>query len=288
MKKRGHAGFSLYFFIRFHYNGNHPSKGALFLPDSKNYRFAALKAAFPHTLPILAGFSFVGLSYGIYMSTQGFSFLYPMIMALVIYGGSLEFLTVTMLLSPFAPLSAFVIALMVQSRHIFYGLAMLKKFKEIGRKRVYLIFAMCDETFAINYTAKIPPGIDRGWFMFWVSALDQAYWVIGATVGGLIGSALPFDTTGIGFVMTTMFVVIFLSQLETEKKAGRSLLPGLVGFLASVLTLVFFGPDQFIVPAMFLMLITLLALRRRIEYQELREKRIRILAERQKAEVTDE
>lgn len=287
MKKRGHAGFSLYFFIRFHYNGNHPSKGALFLPDSKNYRFTALKAAFPHTLPILAGFSFVGLSYGIYMSTQGFSFLYPMIMALVIYGGSLEFLTVTMLLSPFAPLSAFVIALMVQSRHIFYGLAMLKKFKEIGRKRVYLIFAMCDETFAINYTAKIPPGIDRGWFMFWVSALDQAYWVIGATVGGLIGSALPFDTTGIGFVMTTMFVVIFLSQLETEKKAGRSLLPGLVGFLASVLTLVFFGPDQFIVPAMFLMLITLLALRRRIEYQELREKRIRILAERQKAEVLD-
>lgn len=288
MKKRGHAGFSLYFFIRFHYNGNHPSKGALFLPDSKNYRFTALKAAFPHTLPILAGFFFVGLSYGIYMSTQGFSFLYPMIMALVIYGGSLEFLTVTMLLSPFAPFSAFIVALMVQSRHIFYGLAMLKKFKEIGRKRVYLIFAMCDETFAINYTAKIPPGIDRGWFMFWVSALDQAYWVIGATVGGLIGSALPFDTTGIGFVMTTMFVVIFLSQLETEKKAGRSLLPGLVGFLASVLTLVFFGPDQFIVPAMFLMLITLLALRRRIEYQELREKRIRILAERQKAEVTDE
>ena len=287
MKKRGHAGFSLYFFIRFHYNGTPPSKGALFLPDSKNYRFAALKAAFPHTLPILAGFFFVGLSYGIYMSTQGFSFLYPMIMALVIYGGSLEFLTVTMLLSPFAPLSAFVIALMVQSRHIFYGLAMLKKFKEIGRKRVYLIFAMCDETFAINYTAKIPPGIDRGWFMFWVSALDQAYWVIGAAVGGLIGSALPFDTTGIGFVMTTMFVVIFLSQLETEKKAGRSLLPGLVGFLASVLTLVFFGPDQFIVPAMFLMLITLLILRRKIEYKELCGKRARILAERQKAEVLD-
>ena len=287
MKKRGHAGFSLYFFIRFHYNGTPPSKGALFLPDSKNYRFAALKAAFPHTLPILAGFFFVGLPYGLYMSTQGFSFLYPMIMALVIYGGSLEFLTVTMLLSPFAPLSAFVIALMVQSRHIFYGLAMLKKFKEIGRKRVYLIFAMCDETFAINYTAKIPPGIDRGWFMFWVSALDQAYWVIGATVGGLIGSALPFDTTGIGFVMTTMFVVIFLSQLETEKKAGRSLLPGLVGFLASVLTLVFFGPDQFIVPAMFLMLITLLALRPKIEYKELCEKRARILAERQKTEVLD-
>ena len=232
----------------------------------KHTRLRALRAAFPETIPILTGFSFLGFTYGLYTNVQGFSFVYPMVMAAVIFGGSLEFVTVTLLLSPFAPLSAFVIALLVQARHLFYGLAMLKKYdKSLGLKRIALIYGLCDETFAINYTAKIPAGVDRGWFYFFITLLDYLYWVVSATLGGLLGAALPFDLTGIGFVMTAMFVVIFLSQLETEQKAGHSLAPAWVGFGAAILCLLAFGPDRFLLPTMGLMLALLLLLRPRLE-----------------------
>ena len=126
----------------------------------------ALRAAFPHTLPILAGFWFLGLAYGIYMNASGFSFVYPMVMSLLIFGGSLEFLAVDMLLSLFAPLQVLLLTLLVQARHLFYGISMLDKFRGMGWKKFFLIFGMCDETFSVNYTAEIPDGVDRGWFMF--------------------------------------------------------------------------------------------------------------------------
>ena len=128
-------------------------------------RLKALKAAFPSTLPIFTGFWFLGLAYGIYMKVSGFSFIYPMLMSLLIFGGSLEFITVEMLLSPFAPLQVFIMALLIQARHLFYGISMLEKFKGTGWKKFFLIFGMCDETFSINYTAKIPEDVDKGWFL---------------------------------------------------------------------------------------------------------------------------
>ena len=135
----------------------------------------AFKAAFPYTLPILAGFSFLGMAYGIYMNASGFSFVYPLCMSFLIYGGSLEFVAVEMLLSPFAPVQVLIMALLIQARHLFYGISMLDKFKGMGWKKYYLIFGMCDETFSVNYTADIPEDIDRGWFMFFVALLDQLY-----------------------------------------------------------------------------------------------------------------
>ena len=128
-------------------------------------RRKALKAAFPCTIPIFTGFWFLGLAYGIYMKVSGFSFVYPMLMSLLIFGGSLEFITVEMLLSPFAPLQVFIMALLIQARHLFYGISMLEKFKGTGWKKFFLIFGMCDETFSVNYTAEIPEGVDKGWFM---------------------------------------------------------------------------------------------------------------------------
>ena len=157
----------------------------------------ALKAAFPLTIPICLGFLFLGASYGILMGTKGFSFVWPMCMSAFIFAGSMEFVTVNLLLSAFNPLAGFLLALMVNARHLFYGLSMLGKFKGLGWKRPYLIFGMCDETFAINSTAKIPAGIDRGWFYFWVTLCNQLYWVTGATLGGLIGAHLPFNTDGL-------------------------------------------------------------------------------------------
>ncbi len=221
----------------------------------------ALRTAFPYTIPIFAGFWFLGLTYGIYMNVSGFSFWYPMIMSAVIFGGSLEFVTVNLLLGAFNPLQALTLALMIQARHLFYGISMLDKYKQTGWKKYYLIFGMCDESFSINYTAKIPDDVDKGWFMFWVTLLNQLYWVSGSTLGGLLGSLLTFNTQGLEFVMTAMFVVIFLEQWLKEKKHWTAL----IGLAASILCLVLFGADDFMIPAMVLILASLTLCRKPIE-----------------------
>ncbi len=221
----------------------------------------ALKAAFPNTIPILAGFLFLGIAYGIYMSVSGFSFVYPMIMAMIIFGGSLEFLAVEMLLSPFAPVHVIILTVMIQARHLFYGLSMLDKFKGTGWKKPYLIFGMCDETFSINYSAKIPEDVDKGWFMFFVTLLNQCYWVGGATLGGLLGSLITFNTNGISFVMTSMFVVIFMDQWMKEDRH----LSSIIGILSSVGCLLIFGADSFIIPTMLTIILLLVFLKKPLE-----------------------
>ena len=227
-------------------------------------RIKALKAAFPQTIPIFTGFWFLGMAYGIYMNASGFSFVYPLCMSLLIYGGSLEFVAVEMLLSPFAPLQTFIMALLIQARHLFYGLSMLDKFKGLGWKKYYLIFGMCDETFSVNCSADIPEDVDRGWFYFWITLLNQFYWSAAATTGGIVGSLLKIDTSGISFVMTAMFVVIFLEQWLKEKEHSASL----IGLAVSVLCLVVFGPDSFMVPTMVLIVGLLALLRKPLEKKD--------------------
>ena len=177
---------------------------------------------------------FLALAYGINMSVSGFSFVYPMVMSAVIYGGSLEFVAVSMLLSPYAPLQTFLMTLMIQARHLFYGISMLEKYKNLGPKKYYLIYAMCDETFSINYTAKIPDGVDRGWFYFFVTLLN--------------------------FVMTAMFVVIFMEQWMKEQRHFSEL----IGFAAAVGCLLLFGADSFLIPTMVCILAALSFLRKPI------------------------
>ena len=227
-------------------------------------KLKAFKAAFPYTIPIFAGFWFIGLTYGIYMNASGFSFVYPMLMSFFIFGGSLEFVAAEMLLSPFAPLQVFLMALLIQARHLFYGISMLDKFKGTGWKKFSLIYGMCDESFSINYSAKIPEDVDKGWFMLFVTWLNRFYWVSGATIGGLVGSLLKFDTSGIGFVMTAMFVVIFLDQWLKEKSHASSL----IGIGVSVLCLVIFGPDSFMLPTMASIILILTAARKKLDTPE--------------------
>jgi 4-azaleucine resistance transporter AzlC len=227
----------------------------------------ALKAAFPYTIPIFAGFWFLGLAYGIYMNTSGFSFVYPMVMSILIFGGSLEFVAVEMLLSPFAPVQTIIMTLLIQARHLFYGISMLDKFKNMGWKKFYLIFGMCDETFSINYTADIPADVDRGWFMFFVTLLNHLYWVSGATIGGLVGSLITFNTDGISFVMTSMFVVIFMEQWMKEKHH----ISAYIGLGVAALCLILFGADSFMVPTMVLIVALLAAFRKPMEKLEVAE-----------------
>lgn len=221
----------------------------------------ALKAAFPHTIPIFAGFWFIGITYGIYMNVLGFSFWYPMLMSLTIFAGSLEFIVANMMLGVFNPLQAILVTLMIQARHLFYGISMLDKYKNKGWKKWYLIFGMCDETFSLNYTANVPKDVDEGWFMFWVTALNHFYWVSGATLGGILGSFIKFDTSGLDFVMTAMFVVIFLEQYLKEEKHWTAL----IGMVVSIVCLLIFKADNFMIPTMMGILALLTAFRKPIE-----------------------
>lgn len=222
---------------------------------------SAFKCAFPYTIPIFAGFWFLGMTYGIYMNVSGFSFWYPMLMSMTIFAGSMEFVTVSMLLGAFNPLQAFAMTLMINARHLFYGVSMLDKFKNTGRKKPYLIFGMCDESFSINFAADIPQGIDKGWFMFFVTLLNQIYWVSGSTLGGVLGSVIHFNTKGLDFVMTAMFVVIFMEQWMKEEKHTSALF----GLGVSLLCLLIFGADNFIIPSMLAILGVLTVLRPKAE-----------------------
>ena len=230
-------------------------------PTKRQTLRRAASCAFPYTLPILAGFLFLGITYGIYMNVSGFSFWYPMLMSLTIFAGSAEFVAADLLLSPFAPLQALLMTLMINARHLFYGLSMLDRFRGTGRKKLYLIFGMCDESFSINCTARIPQDVDQGWFMFFVTLFNHLYWFAGATLGGVFGSLLHFDTEGLDFVMTAMFVVIFLEQWGKEKNHISSLL----GLAVSLVCLLLFGADGFLIPAMLAILALLSTLRGGLE-----------------------
>ena len=195
------------------------------------------------------------------MNVSGFSFWYPMVMSLVVFAGSAEFVAVNLLLGAFSPIQALAMTLMINARHLFYGIAMLDRYRGTGWKKIYLIFGLCDESFSINCTARIPEGVDKGWFYFFVTLLDHFYWVFGAALGGIFGSLLTFDTQGLDFVMTAMFVVIFLEQWKKERRHASALL----GLALSLVCLVLFGADGFILPAMAAILLALTILRRPLE-----------------------
>ena len=231
------------------------------MQKKKEVRKKAFRAAFPHTIPIFAGFWFLGMTYGIYMNVSGFSFWYPMLMSLFIFAGSMEFVAVNLLLGAFDPLQALAMTLMINARHLFYGISMLDRDRGQGWKKIYLIFGMCDESFSINYTAEIPEDVDSGWFMLFVTLLNHFYWFFGATLGGVFGSFIHFNTEGLDFVTTAMFVVIFLEQWMKEKKH----ISAVVGILLSLLCLIAFGADNFVIPAMLAIFVSLTLLQGRLK-----------------------
>lgn len=229
--------------------------------EKRTMQKKAFLAAFPKTIPIFAGFLFIGAAYGIYMNVSGFNAVYSILMSLVIYAGSVQFLAVGLLLGVFDPLGALLLTLMVNARHLFYGLSMLDKYKGTGLKKFYMVFGLTDETFSVNCTANIPEDVDEGWFMFFVTLLNHFYWVLGTSVGALFGSLIRFNTSGLEFVMTALFVVLFLEQQRKEKSSRCALL----GLGISFLCLVLLGGDRFIIPSMLLILGALTLLKRPFE-----------------------
>ncbi len=227
--------------------------------QKKGVKTKALRAAVPKVLPICISFFFLAMSYGLLMGTRGFSFLWPMCMSAFIFTGSMEFVTVNLLVSAFNPLATLMLAMMIGTRHLFYGISMLGRFKGMGLRKPYLIYAMCDETFAVNNSARIPGNVDRGWFYFFVSLLNQASWVLGATIGGIVGGRLTFNTSGLDFVMTALFVVIFVDQWMSSKR--KSHMAALTGIVVPAICLALFGADDFMIPSLAVMLVMFLMLR---------------------------
>lgn len=221
----------------------------------------AFKAAFPYTIPIFAGFLFLGIAYGIYMSVSGFSTVYIGLMSLIILAGSMQFVAVNLLLGPFDPFGALFLTLLVNARHLFYGLSMLDTYKNIGKKKWYMVFGMCDETFSINCTVKVPEAVDKGWFMFFVTILNHSYWVLGSVLGGLFGTFITFNSEGLEFVLTALLVTLFLEKWMSETKHHSALL----GLGLSFLCLLLFGSKSFIIPSMLCILGALTLLRKPIE-----------------------
>ena len=186
----------------------------------------ALWAAVPYTVPVMLGYLFLGAAFGVLIAENGFSVLWAFLMSTFIYAGSMQFAAISLMTSAFSPVSAFLLTLMVNARHLFYGLSMLKPFERMGKRKPYMIFSLTDETYSLLCGVSAPEGIDPDWFLFFISLLDQLYWIIGSCIGAAAGSFLPFDSTGIDFAMTALFLVIFVEQWEK----ANSRLPALLGF----------------------------------------------------------
>ena len=226
--------------------------------DSKNVRGRALAAAFPYTIPVLTGFLTLGFAYGVLMRAKGYGALWPALMSAVCYCGSMQFVALTLLSAAFDPLAAFFMSLMVNARHLFYGIAMLDKYRGLGRLRPALIYTLCDETFSILSGVKPPDGVEPGRFYFCVSALDYVYWVLGSALGGLAGGLITFNTKGLDFALTALFIVLLTDQMR--EKDNRA--PALMGIGAAALALAVFGAAGFVLPAMALLLLLLIVWRK--------------------------
>ena len=220
-----------------------------------------IRYAFFSSLPVMAGYVVLGAGFGILLNDKGYSFWWAFLMSLTIYAGSMQYVGVDLMAGGASLVSAALITLMVNARHIFYGVSMVDKYREAGPEKPYLIFALTDETYSLVCDAEVPEGVSRRWYYFLVSLMNQFYWIFGSVLGGILGSALTFDTEGIDFAMTALFVVIFLEQWLKEKHHASEW----IGLAASVGCLLLFGADNFLVPTMICILAALTALRRPLE-----------------------
>ena len=236
-----------------------------------NNKIKALKAAFPHTIPIFTGFIFIGIAYGVLMESKGYGFLWSLFFSMVVFAGSSQYVAITFLTSAFNPVYALLMSLMINARHLFYGISLIDKFKDAGKLKPFLIYGMCDETFSVVCSAEPPEDVDKNWFMFFITLLNYSYWALGSMLGGIIGSMVTFNTKGLDFVLTALFVVIFIGQWKSQKDHR----PALTGVICSLICLIAFGPNNFIIPSMIAMLSVLTILKKQKDKNELAKEEIK-------------
>ena len=220
-----------------------------------------LKKAFKDSLPILAGYLALGIGFGVLLHSKGYSFLWALLMSCTIYAGAGQYAAVDLLSSGASLITTAVMTLIINARHFFYGFSLLDKYKGTGKAKPYMIFALTDETYSLVCTAKIPEGIDEKKYYLFLSVLDQLYWITGCTIGALLGTFIPFDSTGIDFAMTALFVVIFIEQWLSTKEH----LPAILGAATTLVCLFIFGAQYFIIPSMAFIAVELVIFRKRFE-----------------------
>lgn len=221
----------------------------------------AFRKAFPYTIPVLTGYLFIGIAFGVMFAEKGYSFLWAMLMSLMVYAGSGQYLAVNFFVPGVSFLNVIAMTLMVNIRHIFCGISLLERFHQMGKKRWYMIFGLTDETYSLLCTTKVPKGVEEEKFLFAISLMNQSYWIIGSAIGGIAGALIPFDSEGIEFAMTALFVVIFVEQWMDAKNR----IPELLGVAAAFVCLQIFGVDGFVLPSMILITLVLLLGRTKLE-----------------------
>ncbi len=224
----------------------------------------ALKDAFPYTIPVLTGYLFMGAAFGVMFADMGYSVLWAILVSTVVYAGSGQYLAVNFFVPGFSLIQAALLTIMVNIRHVFYGLSLVGRYNRFGRKRWYMIFGLTDETYSLVCTTKVPEGVDEEDFVFSITLLDHIYWVVGAAMGSLLATTVRFNSQGIEFAMTALFLVMFIEMWC--RRSNR--LPELIGVLCALVCLIVFGADSFVLPAMLLMIAVILLGRKRIESVE--------------------
>ena len=211
------------------------------------------KTAFVSTLPVMAGYLVLGTGFGILLQSKGYGLWWAVAMSVFIYAGSMQYLAVDLLTGGVSLITAALTTLMVNARHLFYGLSMIDKYKHTGPHKPYLIFALTDETYSLN-CGELPKGVaDAPRYYFLVSLFDQCYWVAGTILGAILGTLIPFSTEGIDFSLTALFVTVFVEQW----KSTHDHIPAIIGVACSVICLLFFGPGNFLIPTMCLITLSL-------------------------------
>lgn len=219
-----------------------------------------VRAAFLASIPVMAGYIVLGTGFGILLRGAGYGVVWAFAMSALIFAGSMQFVGVSLIAGGASILMTALTTLMVNARHLFYSISMLGRYRNAGKYKPYLIFALTDETYSLLCTGETPEGTDPELYRFLVSAFDHSYWVLGSVLGSLLGSILPFSTAGIEFSMTALFIASFTEQwLSTREHA-----PALAGLLCTLACRLVFGPERFLIPAMLLITLVLTLLRPRL------------------------
>ncbi len=223
-----------------------------------------LRFAFKLSLPILFGYVFLGIAFGILMNEAGYGPLWSFFAAVFIYAGSMQFVMVPLLMAGTPLITVAVMTLFINSRHIFYGLGFIDRFRRMGWRYPYMVLSLTDETYSVLCSASCPEDVNEDNALFALSLLNHCYWILGCVLGTLLGGLIPIDFTGIDFSMTALFVVIFINQW----KQYRSHIPALTGLACGVLSLLIFGADRFLLPALSVTVLILAAMKPRLEHKE--------------------
>lgn len=221
----------------------------------------SIEEAFKASIPILAGYLLLGFGFGVLLRDAGYGVFWAFAMSTLIYAGAMQYVGVGLIAGGASIINMIITSIAINARQLFYAVSMIKEYRGAGKKKVYLAFALTDETYSLVCDGSYPEGTDKHQYRFFLSFFNQCYWILGGVLGNLMGDVLPFSTSGVEFSMTAIFVAAFVSQW----KEFEDHTPALIGIICSIISLVIFGAEGFLIPAMLLITVALLLSRKKLE-----------------------